>query len=66
MDGSQVVAYQFSHDDERAMNCRRTGKDTFAPANSVLGSSFETVPPVCGSSTHLVGHSSGPRDILAA
>ena len=48
VDGSQVVEYEFRHDDGRAGELPLGQiKILFAPANSALGSSFETLRPVC-------------------
>ena len=63
VDGSQVVDYEFRHEDGVG---RRTAlgqiQILFAPANSALGSSFETPCPVCAPPHIWSGTPAGPRD----
>jgi hypothetical protein len=63
VDGSQVLEYEFRHDDGRAGELPLGQvKKLFPPANSALGSSFETLCPVC--LLRIFGHALRPDHVV--
>jgi hypothetical protein len=62
VDDSQVVDYEFRHDDGRADELPSDRvKILFAPANSALGSSFEKLSPAL---LHIFGQALRPNHVV--